>query len=222
VKHSEQLDRLADALSKAQGEIQNVVKDAKNPHYKNEYASLDAVTDTVRPIFAKHGLSVAQVPEYADGIVTVATLLLHSSGQWILGLPAAPLSKADAQGVGSATTYLRRYSLAGLAAIAQTDDDGEGARAPARGATIVEDRKLPTYRPAEPPTEAPDAPAGYDNWLTDLVATADNGIAEFEDAFGKAKIEYRRHLTQTDVERYGNLRAKARRVGSPITVKAPK
>lgn len=127
MEHSEQINDIATALSKAQGEIQNVVKDAKNPHYKSEYASLDAVTDTVRPIFAKHGLAVVQIPSFADGIVTVDTMLTHISGQWIKGYPAAPLDRANAQGVGSATTYLRRYSLAGLAAIAQTDDDGNEA-----------------------------------------------------------------------------------------------
>lgn len=155
MEHSEDIKDIAAALSKAQGEIQNVVKDAKNPHYKSEYASLDAVTDTVRPIFSKHGLAVVQIPSFADGIVTVDTMLTHTSGQWIKGYPAAPLGKPDAQGVGSATTYLRRYSLAGIAAIAQTDDDGNMAQ-PARPVDelVNELPDEPPHPAAEPQTRA--------------------------------------------------------------------
>jgi hypothetical protein len=40
---------------------------------------------------------------------------------------SAPLQKQDPQGVGSCTTYLRRYSTAGIANIAQEDDDGNAA-----------------------------------------------------------------------------------------------
>jgi hypothetical protein len=60
-------------------------------------------------------------------MVTVETVLMHSSGEWMSSVAAAPLSKPDAQGVGSAITYLRRYSLAAIAGIAQEDDDGQAA-----------------------------------------------------------------------------------------------
>jgi len=50
--------------------------------------------------------------------------MTHSSGEWISNICSAPVSKQDAQGVGSAITYLRRYSLAAFAGIAQEDDDG--------------------------------------------------------------------------------------------------
>lgn len=127
IQHSETLGSLATALAKAQAELDNVTKDAKNPHFKSEYATLAAITDTVRPVLAKHGLAVMQLPGFADGVVTVDTLLTHSSGEWVRGRSAAPVAKADPQGVGSACTYLRRYSLAALCGIAQADDDGNSA-----------------------------------------------------------------------------------------------
>ncbi len=37
---------------------------------------------------------------------------------------SAPVQKADPQGLGSGTTYLRRYSAAAFAFLAQADDDG--------------------------------------------------------------------------------------------------
>ena len=43
------------------------------------------------------------------------------------GVTSSPVQKADPQGIGSATTYLRRYSAAAVAGIAQEDDDGNTA-----------------------------------------------------------------------------------------------
>ena len=85
------------------------------------------VLNTVRPVFASHGLSVSQCPSYEQGIVSVETVLMHSSGQWMSSVISAPISKLDAQSVGSAITYCRRYSLAAVAGIAQEDDDANSA-----------------------------------------------------------------------------------------------
>lgn len=128
---SEQINELATALALAQVELENANKNAANPHFKSKYADLAEVLNTVRPVFAKHGLSVTQFPSYADGLVSVRTVLMHNSGQWMAGDASAPASKLDAQGVGSAITYLRRYSLAAVAGVAQEDDDGNAAVKPA-------------------------------------------------------------------------------------------
>jgi hypothetical protein len=189
---SETINEIAGALAKAQAEIQNVVKDAKNPHFKSDYATLDAITDTVRPVFAKHGLAVVQMPSYADGIVTVETLLTHSSGQWIRGATAAPIAKADPQGVGSACTYLRRYSLAAIAALAQTDDDGHAASSqPAR------------TQPARV------APAGYENWLTEMEATADEGVDALQAAWKASPADKRSHLQATNNPKWEAIKKRA-------------
>ncbi|HET8729762.1 MAG TPA: ERF family protein [Moraxellaceae bacterium] len=127
MQKSDQINELAAALAKAQGEIENASKNAANPHFKSKYADLAEVINTVRPVFAKHGLSVTQFPSFADGLASVETVLMHSSGQWMSGTASAGVTKMDAQGVGSAITYLRRYSLAAVAGIAQEDDDANAA-----------------------------------------------------------------------------------------------
>jgi hypothetical protein len=127
MEHSESLGALATALADAQSEIENAAKNAKNPHFKSTYADLAELINTTRPVLTRHGLSVVQCPRYADGVVHLETMLLHKSGEWIKGEAGAPVAKMDAQGVGSATTYLRRYSLAAVCNIAQEDDDGNGA-----------------------------------------------------------------------------------------------
>ena len=127
MEKSESINELAGALAKAQAEIENASKNSNNPHFKSKYADLAEVLNTVRPVFAANGLSFVQMPSFADGKASVETVLMHSSGQYIANTCSAPVSKQDAQGVGSAITYLRRYSLAAFAGVAQEDDDGQGA-----------------------------------------------------------------------------------------------
>lgn len=115
------------ALALAQGEIENAAKNSNNPHFKSKYADLAEVLNTVRPVFAKHGLTLIQSTEFNGALVSVVTLLAHKSGGFITATASCVPAKTDAQGVGSATTYLRRYSAAAVAGIAQEDDDGQSA-----------------------------------------------------------------------------------------------
>ena len=127
MKHSESLANLAASLVEAQAEMDHAVKNSTNPHFRNKYANLAEVIDTIRPVLARHGLSIVQVPGYENGVVTLTSMLLHKSGEWIMGESGSPAPKQDPQGVGSAVTYLRRYSLAAICNITQDDDDGEAA-----------------------------------------------------------------------------------------------
>ncbi|WP_416398082.1 ERF family protein [Allohahella sp. A8] len=131
VTKSESLKELASALAKAQAEIGNAAKNSKNPHFKSSYADLAEILNTTRPVLSKHGLSVVQMPGYGEQLVTLTTLLMHSSGEYIESECCTPIAKHDAQQVGSALTYLRRYSLAAVCGIAQEDDDGNAATAAA-------------------------------------------------------------------------------------------
>lgn len=124
---SESIAALAKAMAAAQGEIENASKNTVNGHFKNRYADLAEVLNTIREPFSKRGLSFVQFPSFSDGVAHVETMLMHESGEWISSVASAPVSKHDAQGVGSAVTYLRRYSAAAMAGIAQEDDDGNGA-----------------------------------------------------------------------------------------------
>lgn len=132
------------ALSEAQGEIENASKNASNPHFRSQYADLAEILNTVRPIFAKYGLTLTQSPSYDGSLVSVTTVIGHKSGGFISGVASCVPAKSDAQGIGSATTYLRRYSAAGMAGIAQEDDDGNSA---------AHDKKPNTSKPA--PKQAP-------------------------------------------------------------------
>ena len=127
LKFSDQIDQISTALAKAQGELQNVHKNAANPFFKSKYADLAEVLNIIRPVMADNGISITQHPSYGEGNVYVTTLVSHSSGQWMQSCLSAPVAKADAQAVGSAVSYCRRYAIASIAMVAQTDDDAEGA-----------------------------------------------------------------------------------------------
>jgi hypothetical protein len=116
------------SLAKMQGEVENATKGSLNPHFKSRYADLAEVLNTIRPSMSANGLSVIQSPAF-DGVrVSVTTTICHSSGGYVSGEISCVPAKHDGQGVGAATTYLRRYALAAFAGVAQEDDDGQTAR----------------------------------------------------------------------------------------------
>jgi hypothetical protein len=129
MKTSDKIDLIAPALLAAQKEISNASKDAKNPHFRSSYASLGSVIEAVKEPCNKHGIVILQTLSEGTSGLHLSTRAIHSSGQWIEDTAFSPLPKADPQGVGSATTYLRRYSLAALFCITQEDDDGNAASA---------------------------------------------------------------------------------------------
>jgi hypothetical protein len=115
------------ALAKMQGEVENATKGSLNPHFKSKYADLAEVLNTVRPVLAANGLSVVQSPSFDGTVAHVTTTIAHSGGGYIYGRMSCIPAKQDGQGIGAATTYLRRYSLAAICGIAQEDDDGNTA-----------------------------------------------------------------------------------------------
>lgn len=119
------------ALVAALGELRNVAKNAVNPHFKNRYASLDAILDAARPVLSKHGLALSQEPVFDDGKAGVVTRIIHAGGESRESTLLLPLRDQSAQGVGSALTYARRYAVSSVLGIAaDDDDDGEIASKP--------------------------------------------------------------------------------------------
>ncbi len=129
---SEQINELATALSKVQGELDYAVKDSNNPHFKSKYADLAGVWYACRDPLSKHGLSVIQTLELIDGKQALMTTLAHASGQWIKSLVILPIQKPGPQEMVSCVTYCRRTALAAIVGVYQDDDDAEAADRPYR------------------------------------------------------------------------------------------
>ena len=114
------------SLVKAIAETQDVVADSTNPFHKNKYASLNAHLSVIKPIFAKHGLAIVQLPSNEGNSIGVTTNVIHESGAHIHQSIHIPVTEnVTGQQAGAIISYLRRYALASVAGIATEDDDAE-------------------------------------------------------------------------------------------------
>lgn len=83
-----------------------VVKDSKNPHFKNTYASLDAVMHFLQPHLDTHGLTISHRGTGQHVTTTVRDL---KSGEYVESSLPLP-DNVKPQDIGSAVTYYRRYN----------------------------------------------------------------------------------------------------------------
>lgn len=119
------------ALCKAQSEMGPARKGKVNPAFRSNYADLASVIEAVQPLH-DNGLAYQQLVSVDGATVTVRTILRHVSGQVLdCGAMTARAKDESAQAIGSALTYLRRYSLQTACGIASADDDGQAAGRPA-------------------------------------------------------------------------------------------
>jgi hypothetical protein len=129
---SETIGKIAAAVATASADIGAAKKDAKNPHFKNDYATLESAINASKGALQAQGVFVVQSPgELSEtNALRIVTRLVHSSGEWLETVCDIPLQKKDAQGVGSAVTYGRRYGLMAALNIPASDDDGNDACKP--------------------------------------------------------------------------------------------
>lgn len=131
---SPEINELATALAKAQGEMGVAGKNQKNLFYKSAYADFEAIVEASRPSLSRHGLSVVQPPVVQeDGKSYLITILMHSSGQWIKSKALHnPPKQNDAQALSSYNTYLKRMCYTSLVGVVTGDHDDDG------NATIID------------------------------------------------------------------------------------
>ena len=128
MNHSESMSKIAPAICAAQAELQSAPRESSNPFFNSKYADLATCMETLRPVLSKNGLAIVQLPGNGDAVVTVETVLLHSSGEWVSAVAGCKPKDMSPQAVGSAITYLRRYGLAIIGLVTEADDDGNSAQ----------------------------------------------------------------------------------------------
>jgi hypothetical protein len=127
------MKNIAIALCKAKLAFASIIKDRTNSHFKNKYASLDSVLDSITPALCENGLVLTQPTEVVEGVTYLKTILIHSSGETLESSIALP-SVTDPQKLGGILTYYRRYGVCGLLAItADEDSDGNGTASNSNG-----------------------------------------------------------------------------------------
>src|SRR6186713_2431302 len=132
---SETIGAIASALAKAQAELENPQKTLTatihSPFPREgsrtfRYASLASGLDIVRKTLSQHEIATVQTTavDSPTGLVNLATMLVHSSGEWIASdWPVCPVSDLSSpRRIGAALTYARRYALFTMVGIAGEDD----------------------------------------------------------------------------------------------------
>ena len=163
LRHSESIGNIIEALAKASGEFQTITKGSVNPYYGGKYADLSALIDATRPALAANGLVVLQTPRViANRAVEITSMLAHSSGEFMafdISFPAWQDTKDgprfDAQTIGSAITYGRRYSYQSLLNISAEEDDDGNATVRRNGHEAKPNGKAKQEPAAAPSVEEP-------------------------------------------------------------------
>ena len=110
-------------LWRAKQEIEAVKKNAKNPHFKNNYADINALIEAVEPVLLRYNLILIQPIENGHVVTRIIDCENGDSVESSMRLPEIQ----DPQRVGSAVTYFRRYTLQSLMSLQAEDDDANTA-----------------------------------------------------------------------------------------------
>lgn len=175
------------AISLAKAEIKPILKnravdfktDKGRTNY--QYEDLAQVAVQVDPILAKYGLSYRHRPRQEGNILHITCILSHCDGHSEESTLSAGNdttgNKNAIQSVGSAATYLQRYTLKlALGLAAARDDDGAGT----------------DLKPKE------EAPEGYESWKADMTALADEGLKAVTETWAKSAGNFRRWVVKYD------------------------
>jgi hypothetical protein len=169
------MENIYKKLFDLQSKVGKISKDMDNPFFKSKYFDINKLIEHVQPLLQAHSLVLTQPIEswhVVSRITCVESLEAISSS---LEIP----SGIDPQKMGSAVTYLRRYTLQSLLALQAEDDDGNTASGKASGVK-------------------PEIKPGTDRW-----AKAAHSLASGEIKLDFIKSRYRinpEHLKQLDLE----------------------
>lgn len=170
---SAEIGEIASALASAQAELSPAAKNAQNPHLKNRYADIAAVYEAIRETLPKHGLSVSQIIMPHESKARVRTLLMHKSGQWLASECLMPLDRnGGPQGMGSAITYARRYSLSAIVGVVSEDDDDAEAAQPRRQQQAQPQQRREAAQPRRPEPVRQAAPKSQGDGQVDMITDA--------------------------------------------------
>lgn len=106
-------------LFEAKKHIGKISKDSKNPFFKSKYFDINGLLNAVEPVLAENGLLLLQPIEDGKVITKIVNVSDGVTIQSEMILPAL----TDAQKLGSAITYFRRYTAQSLLGLQAEDDD---------------------------------------------------------------------------------------------------
>lgn len=166
---------------------------------RSKYARNEDIQVILKPILQEFGFSLRFRNEFAaDGALKIIGILSHRSGhseqdEFVCKADTSG-SKNAIQALGSSRSYGQRYTTIALLNIATSGEDDDGKTS----------EKF----------KAPEAPAGYDDWMHDMAACADEGIARLSKAWNDSRKEYREHTAKVNKDTWESLKERAKKVGA--------
>lgn len=157
-----------------------------------KHATLDHICEKIDEALAEHGLSFSWKTHQLNGFVEVTCVITHELGhQEATSLACAPDTsgkKNAIQSIGSAVTYLQRYTLLAALGLAASDrdadDDGAASNAPANEPERITAEQAELLRKLS--VEAGDSPE-YLLQAADLQRLEDMEADRFEGAVNHLK-----------------------------------
>ena len=120
---SKKEESIYDKLYKVQKEVGSISKNKQNNFYKSKYFNIDELIEQLTPILQKHNLLLLQPIQDDKQYSIIYDIDDGDSVESSLSLPI----NLDAQKIGGAITYYRRYTLVALLGLQAEDDDGNTA-----------------------------------------------------------------------------------------------
>lgn len=121
------------ALLAVQASAVKFQKDKVNPAFKgSRYASTDTILEAILPALTENDLVLTQMPSalgFTDPQPALRTRITHvPTGDYIEDTMLLMLDKSNAQGLGGAITYGRRFAVTSMLGLVEgEDDDGNSA-----------------------------------------------------------------------------------------------
>jgi|TARA_Y100000004_G_scaffold60201_1_gene67203 hypothetical protein len=150
------MEKLVDALVRAQKKIGDANKSAVNEFYKNKknatgspYATLEDVIAAVKEHLLEENILYQQISTHVEGGICIETVFHGHGASLHTGPVYVPADKQTPHGYGSALTYARRYSLSVACGIGAADDDGNRAQVEATQTKPTTIKKVADTKPSE-------------------------------------------------------------------------
>lgn len=191
---SEKIVNLAKALPKMLGDIKNTANSKSGYDYK--YAPLNQILEESRPVLAKSDFSITQLVGTKGINITIKTILMHSSGEYIMSEMELPPTEikgtVQIQKMGASITYARRYMLTAILGIAgEEDTDGVAPTHPKKPKPVPPKREAPEPSNVQktsgikPPKAVTDVPAQVESGINII----DKLLAESSDRLPKEELD---------------------------------
>lgn len=190
------------AMADAKKEIKPIIKRLEvdfttqkgRTHYK--YEDFAEIANEIDPIITKFGLNYRHKSKQSGKSLTIVCKVAHRDGHFeeveLTGDNDESGNKNSIQGIGSAATYLQRYTLKlafGLAAAKDTDGRGPGKK-----------------------DDVPEPPAGYDAWAADLAAVVDEGRDRLLKVWKDSPMDKRAYMTRYEANRWNSMKKASEQV----------